>query len=250
VRHLLRLLWKDLFGTTPQNSPGIFLEIEEKGIFARKTEKLFYDASAGRFLSDRYVTGTCPICGSTEANGDQCEQCGTHLSPLELLNPKSKLSDATPELRETLHWYFPLGRFQKQLEAFVAGHEDDWRANVLNYTRTWLSQGLKDRAITRDLSWGIKVPLTDSEAAGKVLYVWFDAVLGYISFTKEWAALAGSPDRWKEYWQNPDSRVVNFIGKAMLFSTPLCFLPYSWRGMKAGTTPSTILPTMCRLRSS
>ncbi|KAA6232385.1 methionine--tRNA ligase [Chlorobium phaeovibrioides] len=208
----------DYYGRTSselhhKTAQEFFLEIEGKGIFERKTEKLFYDASACRFLSDRYVTGTCPICGNTEANGDQCEQCGTHLSPLELINPKSKLSDATPELRETLHWYFPLGRFQKQLEAFVGSHDDDWRANVLNYTRTWLNQGLNDRAITRDLSWGIKVPLQDPDAEGKVLYVWFDAVLGYVSFTREWAALQGSPDRWKEYWQNPDSRVVNFIGK-------------------------------------
>ncbi|MDT9546831.1 MAG: methionine--tRNA ligase [Chlorobium sp.] len=208
----------DYYGRTSselhhKTAQEFFLEIERKGIFARKTEKLFYDARAGRFLSDRYVTGTCPICGNTEANGDQCEQCGTHLSPLELINPKSKLSDATPELRETLHWYFPLGRFQKQLEAFVDTHADDWRANVLNYTRTWLNQGLNDRAITRDLSWGITVPLQDPEAEGKVLYVWFDAVLGYVSFTKEWAAQTGSPDRWKEYWQDPHSRVVNFIGK-------------------------------------
>jgi len=208
----------DYYGRTSselhhKTAQEFFLEIEGKGIFERKTEKLFYDASACRFLSDRYVTGTCPICGNTEANGDQCEQCGTHLSPLELINPKSKLSDATPELRETLHWYFPLGRFQKQLEAFVGSHDDDWRANVLNYTRTWLNQGLNDRAITRDLSWGIKVPLQDPEAEGKVLYVWFDAVLGYVSFAREWAVLQGSPDRWKEYWQNPDSRVVNFIGK-------------------------------------
>lgn len=190
-----------------------FLEIERKGIFRRKTEKLFFDAKAGRFLSDRYVTGTCPICNNPEANGDQCEQCGTHLSPTELLNPKSKLSDATPELRDTMHWYFPLGRFQEALEAYVASHEHDWRPNVVNYTRTWLKQGLNDRAITRDLSWGIQVPLDDPEACGKVLYVWFDAVLGYISFTRQWAAEAGDECLWRAYWQDPESRVVNFIGK-------------------------------------
>ncbi|MBV5303545.1 MAG: methionine--tRNA ligase [Chlorobium sp.] len=190
-----------------------FLEIEGKGIFRQKNEKLFFDRKANRFLSDRYVTGTCPICNSPEANGDQCEQCGTHLSPLELINPKSKLSDATPELRDTMHWYFPLGRFQEQLEAYVHTHEEDWRSNVVNYTNTWLKQGLNDRAITRDLSWGITVPLESVEAFGKVLYVWFDAVLGYISFTREWAAQRGERDLWKSYWQDPQCRLVHFIGK-------------------------------------
>ncbi|TLU54671.1 MAG: methionine--tRNA ligase [Chlorobium sp.] len=190
-----------------------FREIEAKGVFQKKNEKLFFDRKANRFLSDRYVTGTCPICNNPEANGDQCEQCGTHLSPLELINPKSKLSDATPELRDTMHWYFPLGGFQEQLEAYVHTHEEDWRSNVVNYTRTWLKQGLNDRAITRDLSWGIKVPLESEEAIGKVLYVWFDAVLGYISFTKEWAAQQGESDLWKSYWQDPQCRLVHFIGK-------------------------------------
>jgi methionyl-tRNA synthetase len=208
----------DYYGRTSsarhhETAKEFFLDIERKGIFVRKTEKLFFDTKAGRFLSDRYVTGTCPICSNPDANGDQCEQCGTHLSPLELIDPKSKLSDATPELRETLHWYFPLGRFQKQLEAYVEVHSDTWRQNVVNYSRTWLNQGLADRAITRDLSWGISLPLDEADARGKVLYVWFDAVLGYISFTKEWAELQGDADRWKRYWQDPDTRIVNFIGK-------------------------------------
>ncbi len=208
----------DYYGRTSSRvhhvtSQEFFSEIEQKGIFKKKTEQQFFDSKAGRFLSDRYVTGTCPVCGSLEANGDQCEQCGTHLSPLELINPKSKLSDATPELRETMHWYFPLGRFQSALEEYVTAHEEDWRPNVINYSRTWLKQGLNDRAITRDLGWGIKVPLDTAEASGKVLYVWFDAVLGYISFTREWAAELGRPELWKEYWQNPECRLVNFIGK-------------------------------------
>ncbi len=208
----------DYYGRTTsevhhQTAKDFFLEIEGKGIFQQKTEKLFFDRKANRFLSDRYVTGTCPICNNSEANGDQCEQCGTHLSPLELINPKSKFSDATPELRETMHWYFPLGSFQQQLEDYVTLHESDWRSNVVNYTRTWLKQGLNDRAITRDLNWGITVPLERDEAAGKVLYVWFDAVLGYISFTKEWAAEQGDAERWKSYWQDPQSRLVHFIGK-------------------------------------
>ena len=190
-----------------------FAEIEKKGIFVRKTEKQFFDPVAGRFLSDRYVTGTCPVCNAPGANGDQCEQCGTHLSPTELIDPKSKLSDATPELRETLHWYFPLGRFQKQLEDFVERHTGDWRSNVVNYSRTWLNQGLADRAITRDLAWGISLPLDSDEAKGKVLYVWFDAVLGYISFTKEWAERQGDAELWRRYWQDPETRIINFIGK-------------------------------------
>ncbi|MCX6178061.1 MAG: methionine--tRNA ligase [Chlorobiales bacterium] len=208
----------DYYGRTTselhhKTAQEFFIEIEKKGIFTKKTEKLFFDRKADRFLSDRYVTGTCPICNNPEANGDQCEQCGTHLSPLELINPKSKLSDETPELRDTMHWYFPLGRFQAQLEEYVNSHEGDWRQNVVNYSRTWLKQGLNDRAITRDLSWGIKVPLNTVEAVGKVLYVWFDAVLGYISFTKEWAEKLGKGERWKDYWQDPQCRLVHFIGK-------------------------------------
>jgi len=218
----------DYYGRTSsevhhKTAQEFFLDIEQKGIFQQKTEKLFFDRNAGRFLSDRYVTGTCPVCNNPEANGDQCEQCGTHLSPLELINPKSKLSNATPELRDTMHWYFPLGRFQEQLEEYVKSHEDDWRSNVVNYTRTWLSQGLKERAITRDLSWGIKVPLEREEAFGKVLYVWFDAVLGYISFTREWAAQQGESDLWKSYWQDPQCRLVHFIGKDNIVFHTLMF---------------------------
>ncbi|TCD47177.1 methionine--tRNA ligase [Chlorobium sp. N1] len=208
----------DCYGRTSserhhETAQEFFVELERKGIFTRRTEKQFYDAASGRFLSDRYVVGTCPICGSPEASGDQCEQCGTHLSPTELIEPKSKLSMATPELRDTLHWYFPLGRFQEALEAFVSSHEDDWRPNVLNYTRTWLNAGLNDRAITRDLGWGIRVPLDEAEAAGKVLYVWFDAVLGYISFTREWAEREGDRELWRHWWQDPETRLVQFIGK-------------------------------------
>ncbi|MCF8382382.1 MAG: methionine--tRNA ligase [Chlorobium sp.] len=222
----------DYYGRTSsvghhETAKEFFLEIEKKGIFRRKTEKQFFDVEANRFLSDRYVTGTCPICGNPEANGDQCEQCGTHLSPTELLNPKSKLSNATPELRDTMHWFFPLGRFQEALEEYVDTHDSQkispesfekeqysvWRPNVVNYTRTWLKQGLSDRAITRDLSWGIELPISDREAQGKVLYVWFDAVLGYISFTRQWAAQVGDESLWRAYWQDPESRIVNFIGK-------------------------------------
>ena len=208
----------DYYGRTSsklhhETASDFFREIDRKGIFVKKKEQHFFDPQAGRFLSDRYVTGTCPQCGSPEANGDQCEQCGTHLSPRELLDPRSKLSDEAPVLRETLHWYFPLGRFQKRLEEYVDRHAGEWRKNVVNYSRTWLKQGLNDRAITRDLAWGVPVPLDTGEAEGKVLYVWFDAVLGYISFTRAWAESRGKPELWREYWQSPDARIVHFIGK-------------------------------------
>lgn len=208
----------DYYGRTSSKShfrtaQEFFREINAKEIFVKKKEQHFFDPATKRFLSDRYVTGTCPICGNPEANGDQCEQCGTHLSPRELVNPRSKLSDEVPELRETLHWYFPLGKFQGQLERYVNNHAGNWRTNVLNYTGTWLKQGLNDRAITRDLHWGIPVPVDNEEARGKVLYVWFDAVLGYISFTREWAEKQGKPDIWREYWQSSDCRIIHFIGK-------------------------------------
>ncbi|ACF14184.1 methionyl-tRNA synthetase [Chloroherpeton thalassium ATCC 35110] len=196
-----------------ETAQEFFLDIEKKGIFTKKVEKQFYDEESRHFLSDRYVTGTCPVCGNPDANGDQCEKCGTYLSANELINPKSKLTGKTPILKETLHWYFPLGRFQKKLEDFIEGHAKTWRQNVINYSRTWLRQGLGDRAITRDLPWGVKVPLEGEEAKDKVLYVWFDAVLGYISSTKEWAAKQGQPDLWKTYWQSPETRLIHFIGK-------------------------------------
>ncbi|WP_294344580.1 methionine--tRNA ligase [Prosthecochloris sp.] len=208
----------DFYGRTSskghfRTAQEFFREIDSKDIFVKKKERHFFDPQTKRFLSDRYVTGTCPICGYAEANGDQCEQCGTHLSPRELIDPRSKLSDEVPELRETLHWYFPLGRFQGQLENYVERHTGDWRTNVLNYTATWLKQGLADRAITRDLHWGVPVPIDNDEATGKVLYVWFDAVLGYISFTREWSENRGTPELWREYWQNSDCRIIHFIGK-------------------------------------
>lgn len=208
----------DFYGRTSskghfRTAQEFFREIDSKDIFVKKKERHFFDPQTKRFLSDRYVTGTCPICGYAEANGDQCEQCGTHLSPRELIDPRSKLSDEVPELRETLHWYFPLGRFQGQLENYVECHTGDWRTNVLNYTATWLKQGLADRAITRDLHWGVPVPIDNDEATGKVLYVWFDAVLGYISFTREWSENRGTPELWREYWQNSDCRIIHFIGK-------------------------------------
>ena len=187
-----------------------FLDIFKKGIFNKRQEKQFYDAEAGMFLPDRYVEGTCPVCGSEGARGDQCESCGSDLNQTDLLNPRSKITGKTPELRETSHWYFPLGAFQDRLKDYL-DHRPQWKENVRNYCYGWIKQGLQDRAVTRDLDWGIKVPLDGAE--GKVIYVWFEAVLGYISSTKEWAQRIGQPDRWKEYWQDESCKLIHFIGK-------------------------------------
>ncbi len=196
-----------------QTTQEFFLDFERRGILIKKVEQQFYDEAKQQFLPDRYVIGTCPVCQFPEANGDQCENCGTYLSATELINPKSKLSGNTPVLKETLHWYFPLGKYQDFLETLIESHANDWRPNVINYARTWLKQGLGERAITRDLSWGVPVPIQSEEAKGKVIYVWFDAVLGYISSTKEWAQKQGKPERWRTYWQQPDTRLIHFIGK-------------------------------------
>ncbi len=196
-----------------QTTQEFFLDFERRGVLVKKIEQQFFDEAKQQFLPDRYVIGTCPVCQFPEANGDQCENCGTYLSATELINPKSKLSGNTPILKETLHWYFPLGKYQPFLEQLIASHEQDWRPNVINYARTWLKQGLGERAITRDLSWGVPVPIQSEEAKGKVIYVWFDAVLGYISSTKEWAQKCGEPEKWRTYWQQPDTRLVHFIGK-------------------------------------
>ena len=200
-----------------ETSQDFFRTLARKDVFALKTEEQLYDPEAGIFLADRFVVGTCPTCGNENAYGDQCEKCGSTLSPKELINPRSTLSDATPELRETTHFYLPLGDFQEQLEKWIATHPE-WKPNVLGQIRSWLTEGLKDRAITRDVPWGVSVPEDVAEelgidATGKVIYVWFDAPIGYISDTKEWAIKQGDPDAWKPYWQADDTRLVHFIGK-------------------------------------
>ncbi|RPI02761.1 MAG: methionine--tRNA ligase [Calditrichaeota bacterium] len=205
----------DYYGRTSspvhhRTSQEFFLKLMEKGIFKKKTEKQLYDHQAGMFLPDRYVRGECPVCGFADAYGDQCEKCGSSLSPTDLKNPKSALTGQVPELKETMHWYIPLGDFQQRVEAWIAS-QDDWKSNVLGQVKSWLNQGLADRAVTRDLSWGVKVPLPNAE--GKVLYVWFDAPIGYISATKEWAEQLGDPERWKTYWQDQGTKLVHFIGK-------------------------------------
>ncbi len=187
-----------------------FSDLYSKGILKKKQEKQFYDEKAKMFLPDRYVEGTCPVCAFEEARGDQCELCGSDLNQTDLKNPVSKLSGETPVLRDTFHWYFPLGDFQERLRAFFDARPN-WKENVRNYCYGWIKQGLQDRAITRDLTWGIKVPLED--AGDKVMYVWFEAVLGYISSTKEWAQKRGEPERWKDYWQDENCKLVHFVGK-------------------------------------
>ena len=212
----------DYYGRTTsdvhrETSQEFFRRLAEHDVFKLKRDKQLYDPKAEQFLADRFVKGTCPVCGYEDAYGDQCEKCGSSLSPSELLNPRSALSDATPELRETTHWYLPLGDFQPKLEAWLKSHTD-WKPNVLGQVRSWLQDGLKDRAITRDVAWGVPVPADVAEAAGvdaegKVIYVWFDAPIGYISATREWAAQKGDPEAWKTYWQDDRSRLIHFIGK-------------------------------------
>jgi methionyl-tRNA synthetase len=190
-----------------------FASFHAQGILREKTEQQFYDPVAKKFLPDRYVEGTCPVCGQPDARGDQCEKCGSYLNPLELKNPRSKLSGGIPEVRETSHWFFPLGEFQTRLEEYIREKtgQEEWKENVLNYCRGWFKDGLKDRAVTRDLDWGVRVPVPGYEQ--KVVYVWFDAVLGYITSTREWAERQGAPDAWQKYWLSPTTKYVAFIGK-------------------------------------
>ncbi|MEO2099525.1 MAG: class I tRNA ligase family protein, partial [Flavobacteriaceae bacterium] len=169
-----------------------------------------FDPEAKQFLADRFVSGTCPVCQNTEAYGDQCENCGSSLNATELINPQSTISGAQPILKKTKHWYLPLNRYQKFLEEWIIeGHQSDWKANVLGQVKSWIENGLQPRAVTRDLDWGIPVPVPGGE--GKVLYVWFDAPIGYISSTKEWATKKGID--WEPYWKDKDTHLVHFIGK-------------------------------------
>ncbi|MEW6062496.1 MAG: methionine--tRNA ligase, partial [Bacteroidota bacterium] len=194
-----------------ETSKEFFLDLLKKGFLTTKEEEQFFDSDANMFLPDRYVEGECPNCGYDKARGDQCDNCGKYYNQLDLKNPRSLISGKTPTVKKTKHWYFRLGAFQQQLEAYVAKHEHDWKDNVLQQTRSWLKEGLQDRAVTRDLTWGIPVPLDD--AKGKVIYVWLEAVLGYISATKEWAQKINQPERWKEYWCDEGTRYIAFLGK-------------------------------------
>ena len=192
-----------------QTSQEFFTTLYQKGHFVEQTTEQYYDETANQFLADRYIVGTCPVCGNPNAYGDQCEKCGSTLSPTELKEPlRSTLSGATPVMRPTKNWYLPLDTMQPQIEAYVSAHPE-WKTNVAGQCLSWLKEGLKPRAMTRDLEWGIEVPLPD--AAGKVLYVWFDAPIGYISMTKEWAAQTNKD--WQPYWRDENTKLVHFIGK-------------------------------------
>ena len=188
-------------------SSDFFLKLYRDGKFIEQTTQQYFDEQAQQFLADRYIVGTCPNCGNENAYGDQCERCGTSLSPTELINPRSMLSGAQPVLRDTKHWFLPLNEYEPWLrEWIIEGHKNDWKTNVYGQCKSWIDQGLHPRAVTRDLDWGVPVPLPGAE--GKVLYVWFDAPIGYISATKE-----AFPDEWETYWKDEGSKLVHFIGK-------------------------------------
>jgi methionyl-tRNA synthetase len=193
-----------------QTAQEFFLELYKKGILKEKTTKQLYCENDKMFLADRYVEGICPVCGSPGARGDQCEKCGSWLEQTDLIEPKCKICGSTPIIKDTSHWYLPLGNFQKRLEEWIST-KTHWKENVKQYVQSWFREGLQDRAVTRDLHWGVKVPIEGVQ--GKVIYVWFDALLGYISSTKEWAQKIGQPEKWREYWQNPETRLIHFIGK-------------------------------------
>lgn len=183
-----------------------FRHLYEKGEFVEKTSMQLYDEKANQFLADRYVTGECPHCHNLNAYGDQCEKCGSSLNATDLINPKSAITGNTPVLRETRHWYLPLDKWQDKLSHWILDEHKEWRPNVYGQCKSWLDLGLQPRAVSRDLDWGVPVPVEGAE--GKVLYVWFDAPIGYISNTKELL-----PNTWEKYWKDPETRIINFIGK-------------------------------------
>lgn len=193
-----------------KTASDFFKKLYEKGDFVEETTQQLYDEKANQFLADRYVVGTCPKCGSEGAYGDQCEKCGTSLNATDLINPKSTITGSIPILKETKHWFLPLEKYDSFLREWILEeHKDDWKPNVYGQVKSWLDDGLKPRAVTRDLDWGIPVPVDGAE--GKVLYVWFDAPIGYISSTKEWAQKVGKD--WQPYWKDKDTKLVHFIGK-------------------------------------
>lgn len=193
-----------------QTAGDIFKKLDRQGQFVIKETEQLYDPEAQQFLADRFVTGTCPVCQSSEAYGDQCESCGSSLSATDLIHPKSTLSGSVPEFKKTKHWFLPLERHEEFLKEWILeGHKDDWKPNVYGQVKSWIDNGLQARAVTRDLDWGIPVPVQGG--AGKVLYVWFDAPIGYISSTKEWAQSKNID--WEPYWKSEDTQLVHFIGK-------------------------------------
>ena len=183
-----------------------FRKLYDKGVFIEKTTEQYYDEEAKQFLADRYITGTCPHCKNERAYGDQCEACGTSLNATDLINPKSAISGSVPVLRETKHWYLPLDKYEDFLRKWILEDHKEWKSNVYGQCKSWLDMGLQPRAVSRDLDWGVPVPVEGAE--GKVLYVWFDAPIGYISNTKELL-----PDSWERWWKDPETKLVHFIGK-------------------------------------
>jgi methionyl-tRNA synthetase len=193
-----------------ETASAFFKDLYDHGKFIEETSAQLYDEEANQFLADRFVIGTCPKCGNEESYGDQCENCGTSHNAQDLINPKSAITGNVPSLKETKHWYLPLNEYQDWLNDWIVkGHKTDWKTNVLGQVKSWIDDGLKPRAVTRDLDWGIPVPLPGAE--GKVLYVWFDAPIGYISSTKEWANRVGKD--WEPYWKDKETSLVHFIGK-------------------------------------
>ena len=193
-----------------ETASEFFTTLHAKGEFIEETNAQLYDAEAGQFLADRFVVGTCPKCGNEESYGDQCEACGTSHNATDLIKPKSAITGATPSLKETKHWFLPLDKHEAFLKQWILeGHKSDWKPNVYGQCKSWIDDGLRPRAVTRDLDWGIPVPVEDAD--GKVLYVWFDAPIGYISSTKEWAQKEGKD--WEPYWKDEDTTLVHFIGK-------------------------------------
>ncbi|MBO7050569.1 MAG: methionine--tRNA ligase [Bacteroidaceae bacterium] len=206
----------DIYGRT--SSPvhhkvasDFFRKLYDTGKFIQKTSEQYYDEEAHMFLADRYITGECPHCHYDHAYGDQCEKCGTSLSPTELINPKSTVSGSKPVMKETTHWYLPLEQYQEWLEKWILQEHKEWRPNVYGQCKSWLDMGLQPRAVSRDLDWGIPVPVEGAE--GKVLYVWFDAPIGYISNTKEFCDAHPERGSWETWWKDPDTRLIHFIGK-------------------------------------
>ena len=204
----------DVYSRTSGNihhktASDFFVVLHEKGMFREIESEQYFDEETSQFLADRYIKGTCPNCGYEEAFGDQCERCGTTLSPSELIDPKSMLSGSSPVLRPTRHWYLPLDEFEPWLRTWLLEGHKEWKANVYGQCKSWIDQGLQPRAVTRDLDWGVPVPLENTE--GKVLYVWFDAPIGYISATIEWAEKHQT--EWEPYWKSKDTRLIHFIGK-------------------------------------
>lgn len=188
-----------------ETASGFFSKLNDNNKFIEKSTEQYFDPEAGQFLADRYITGTCPHCHSENAYGDQCESCGTSLNPTDLINPKSAISGSTPELKETKHWFLPLDQYEDFLRKWILEDNKHWKPNVYGQCKSWLDSGLQPRAVSRDLDWGIPVPVENAE--GKVLYVWFDAPIGYISATRELT------DAWEKYWKDEDTRLIHFIGK-------------------------------------